>query len=84
MAGRWGRAADALAWVGMASLVIMFLHQFVHLKLRRVETEVAVVLPLSILLPLVVYALAGRVPVLAVLYLGRRREPKVPALVIRP
>ena len=82
MVERTKTVASGLALLGMASLVVMFLHQFVHLNLRRLEGEVAVVLLLSVVIPVAAYIVAVRVPMLAVLYLGRKPKPKEPTLLV--
>jgi fucose 4-O-acetylase-like acetyltransferase len=64
--------ANVVTQFGRASLVIMFVHQFVHFTLRDlgVRSDVAIVL-LAILIPYLIYLLMEERPLLSRIYLGQ-------------
>lgn len=69
------RLAGACELLGSASITIMFLHQFVHLSLRMIGIRSEFILiGAGVLLPLLFWVVARRLPLASTLFLGTARE----------
>lgn len=60
----------ALVYLGKASLVIMFLHQFVHIRLRTYNVNVWLTFFISLIVPVLFYTIAVRFDFMKYIFLG--------------